>query len=296
MEHMHQAGLPRVSPSPRATPTRAPPWLPVPGFVASRTAFPRGAGPVLTCLPVHGSPVLLGPGVPRAPVPGSPLAPPSRAHPCTTYRDPCTPWHSSRAHPSPSVPGSSGPTRPALPRVSPSRAPPWLPYVQGSPRIPRHKLTRGPPSRANRWSALPGSAIAPRAGPPRCPPSRDHPCTGPGFPRGYPSRNPPCHGHGTSRAPPSRPAPSTPEPPSRARPWPPSRDPPNHRIPAGDRGTIPAGVPRAPSSRAPSLLRSGHLRGLASRAQVSPFRHPRDPSNYSSGVAPVPGSPALPVG
>ena len=158
-----------VAPRPglRCLPHRVPPWCRSRPHVSARAW--------LAC-------ASKGPGVPRAPVPGSPFAPPSRAHPCTTYRDPprgtrlgLTRRPPFRAPPGPPVPLSPGSPRHELPRGSP---------VPGSPRIPRHKLTRGPPSRATRWSALPGSAIAPRAGPPRCPPSRDHPCTGPGFPRG----------------------------------------------------------------------------------------------------------------
>ena len=159
--YIRKAGLTRRSASSRGPPTRAAPWLHVPGPFASRPGLTRANSPVLTWLHAPRYPVCPDPRPHRAPLPGSPLAPPSQNPPSTTYRD------------------TRRVTRLSLPRCPPFRAPPAYPLslspgcprhelpsgypVPGSHGIPRPELTRGPPSRSTRCSAVPGYAVAVRS-------------------------------------------------------------------------------------------------------------------------------------
>ena len=141
--YIRKAGLTRRSASSRGPPTRAAPWLHVPGPFASRPGLTRANSPVLTWLHAPRYPVCPDPRPHRAPLPGSPLAPPSEHPPPTTYQD-------TRRVTRLSLPRC--PPFRAPPAYTPSRSPPGVPVtsspfahpVPGSHGIPCPELTRGP--------------------------------------------------------------------------------------------------------------------------------------------------------
>ena len=212
--------------------------------------------------------------------PGLPLGTPVRESP-VHHLPGHTPCNPSQPPPLPSVPGSSGliyplSLSPGCPRHElPSGYP-----VPGSHGIPCPELTRGPPSRATRCSAAPGYAVAPRAGPPPCTPSHDHPCPRPGPPPMI-SHDQPC-----SRPvlPPAHPSRAPPCPSSSAPPWDPSRG-----APFTPSGATLALIPCSPGPRRTELPR-GYVRdtSVPSRPELKCLRsgHHRAPTHELRRVPP----------
>ena len=155
--YIRKAGLTRRSASSRAPPTRAAPWLHVPGPFASRPGLTRANSPVLTWLHAPRYPVCPDTRPHRAPLPGSPLAPPSENPPSTTYRD------------------TRRVTRLSLPRCPPFRAPPAYTPSRSPPGVPVTSSPVATRCRAPTGSPVQSSPVGPRLEQPGVPPLRATP-------------------------------------------------------------------------------------------------------------------------